>query len=252
MSYRKFIIVSDERTGSNLLQMLLTSHSEIVCRGELLNPSDEHRGSDFSNSNPILGPDDDPTIYLQNTLNAHVPESVRAVGFRLQYSHARQGAWKKARDEIVIDKDIRIVHLTRENLLDRYLSYCLAMRNGRWIETHESPPSPDEMISLDLEDCVKDIARCEWYQDETEEIFSSHSRIHLTYENLCANTELETRRVLQFLGVEYQPLQSPTKKQRRKKKREMIQNFEDLKSSFNRGIAKGWSNPRWCSFFDEN
>lgn len=252
MKFTKFIIVSGQRTGSTLLESLLASHDEIICQGELLNSGDEIRRNAAGPDVPLLGEDDDAVVHLQNTLYAQVPESVRAVGFRLHYDHARQGAWKEVRDAIVNDNDVRIIHLTRKNLLDRYLSYRLAIRDDRWIAMNEVPPSQDEMIILDVKDCVEDFVRSEWFQDEADRIFSAHPKFDLTYEGLCADTDSEMGRVLQFLGVEFQQLHSPTKRQRKRTKRKVIQNFDELKIWFSHGIEKGWSKPHWLDYFDES
>lgn len=252
MNYVKFVIVSGERTGSNLLQMLLDSHTQIICRGELLNMDDEHRRRDFPDYDPTIDTDDDPLTYLQNTLYASVPASIRAVGFRMQYSHARLEPWTKARDTIESDRETRVIHLTRENLLNRYLSYCLAVQSDRWLDTTGAPDADDRKISLNIEDCVRYFTACEWYQDEADTIFSTHPKLDLTYEDLSADADSQMGCLLQFLDVESQPLYSPTKRQRKKTKREVIKNFDELKAWFGRGIKEGWSKQRWMDYFDES
>ena len=247
MGYVRFMILSEERTGSTFLQMLLNSHGQIICRGEILNPSDEVRRNSTPHYLPRLGVDDDAVEYLESNVFGPVPETVRAVGFRLMYSHAQDGRWRQARRHLMNDNEVRIIHLTREDLLARYLSHRLALENGRWILTEDASESPTDSIRLDLEDCVRSFTESEQNRAETDRLFSAHPKYDLTYETLTRDVDLEIQRVLEFLGVAPQQLSSPTRRQRSRSKAEVIENFEELKHFITRGE---WSKPRWQRFFD--
>jgi LPS sulfotransferase NodH len=246
--YVRFLIVSEERTGSTFLEMLLNSHEQIICRGEILNPSEEIRRTAMPLSLSVLGAEDDASEYLDGSLYGQVPDHVRAVGFRLMYSHARTGGWENARRRIVDDREIRVIHLTREDLLARYLSYRLALRDGRWIATDEAPQPVSDTIHLDVEDCVKSFVESEVNQEAADREFSSHPMYDLTYEKLTTDFEAESRRVLEFLGVEYRPLFSPTRRQQTRSKREVIENFDELRQFLDQG---DWSKSKWQRFADD-
>ena len=55
----------------------------------------------------------------------------KAVCFKLKHDELIQPEYKVLRDEIVSDRDFRIIHLRRENLLRRYLSYYIANKVTR-------------------------------------------------------------------------------------------------------------------------
>ncbi len=50
----------------------------------------------------------------------------KAVCFKLKHDELIRPGYKALRDEIVSDRDFRIIHLRRENLLRRYLSWYIA------------------------------------------------------------------------------------------------------------------------------
>lgn len=246
--FTRFVIVSEERTGSTLLQMLLDSHEQVICWGEVLNPSDDIRRNSVPGYVPILGVKDDAIEYLDSHLYGQVPDAVRAVGFRLMYSHARTGRWEEARRRIAEDDEIRIIHLTREDLLARYLSHRLAQRDGSWISTSQSAEAGGETIRLDIEDCVRSFTESELNQEEADRVFSAHPKYDLTFERITGDPDAESRNVLEFLGVEYQPLSSPTKRQQTRSKREVIENYEELRHFLTRGER---SKPKWQGFIQE-
>ncbi len=99
-NYRKFVIVSDSRTGSTLLMQLLKIHPEIICFGEefkkLNGKSCRRKWSEIFRNRP---------------------REVRWVGFKLFYNHPSDSEDKKVWEFIEKDQDIVIIHLTRRNIL---------------------------------------------------------------------------------------------------------------------------------------
>jgi LPS sulfotransferase NodH len=252
LTYNRFVILGEQRTGSTYLQTLLASHRNILSFGELFNPSERIRGQiPRKIARPIeLG--EDPVEYLKNYVFKEYHPGVRAVGFRLFYTHARDDNWVDVW-EYLRSRNIKIIHLKRRNLLSRYLSYELARRSNEWINYQASNGSYTEPINLDPQDCFRDFCTSLWYQERVDEFFKHNLKIEVIYEQLQNNLVEESKRIQDFLETDYQPLSSKTKKQRTKKKSEIITNYADLRRFLLRGLQNGkeWAKEEWLDFFDE-
>ncbi len=154
-----------------MLQMLLYSHGQAISYGELFNASEEIRKKGISTDKP-LALNEDPVDYLKANIYKDYPESIQAAGFRLFYTHARNGNWSKVRD-FLKHPDIKVIHLMRKNLLDRYLSYQLALRSNIWITMQENP---EEMLA-ELAEEQSDIVPILWETPEEQQACAMN--IHL-------------------------------------------------------------------------
>lgn len=247
-NYTRFVIVSQQRTGSTLLQMLFASHSNICSLGELFNPREEIRKKSLKVAKH-LKPGDDPIEYLENYVYREYPEHIKAVGFKLFYDHARNSKWKPIWDYLSSSR-IRIIHLKRRNLLDRYLSLQLAKRSDEWIAFKGHSRSSSEPILLDPAKCLQDFHRCTWLQDEADNFFQANPKIELFYEDLSIDSHGECSKLQSFLGLELEELSTNMVKQTRKKKSELISNYEELKQKFHLYESKGWAKKEWLDFFE--
>jgi len=250
MNYTKFVIMGQERTGSNLLQMLLYSHGDVMSFGEIFNPSEEIRKKSIQIARP-LELNEDPIEYLTTYLFTRYPVNIKAVGFRLFYSHARDGQWQKVRDYLR-GSEVRVIHLMRKNLLDRYISYQMAMESAEWIILNQNNVNESQrLITIDSSALIKDILETKYYQEETEELFKDNPKAILFYEDLCQYPKGESERIQRFLGIDPKKLTPTTKKQQLKKKSSMINNYEKLKEEFIDGLSNGLIEKEWLQFFNE-
>lgn len=251
MSYTKFVILAQERTGSNFLQMLLASHSSVLIFGELFNPSEEIRQRGSKKIGRALALDDDPIEYLEDYVYREYPDNIKAVGFRLFYTHARKDEWKGVWEYLGQTKE-RIIHLKRRNLLDRYLSLQLAYMSKKWIAFQGDPsPSYSRPLTLNIKDCFRDFHRSVWFQNEVDDFFKDSPILQVIYEDLAGDPVGECIRIQQFLGLEIKQLLANSVKQQTKKKSEIIVNYDQLKKQLILGVSKGWAKKEWIDFFDE-
>ncbi|MFC2023143.1 hypothetical protein ACFLT5_00195 [Chloroflexota bacterium] len=93
LDYERFIILGQERTGSNFLKDLLNSHSQIIASGELFQSFDViHWEYGFHRMDPprrlLVAFQDDPVGFLESYVFAKFPKRISAVGFKLFYAHA--------------------------------------------------------------------------------------------------------------------------------------------------------------------
>jgi hypothetical protein len=249
MGYTRFVIIGQERTGSVFLQMLLANHANVLSLGEIFNPTEETRKASTNTAGPI-GLDDDPIEYLENYVYRDHPGHIKAVGFRLFYTHARNIEWKEVWTYLG-DSGVKIIHLKRKNLLDRYLSHQLALRLNKWVAYQGEKPTTYQPITLDPTDCFKDFHKTVWYQEKIDDLFKDNPTIEVTYEDLCNDTDQECRRIQDFLELDFQELSAKTRRQRTQKKSELVTSYGELRKQLVVGVSKGWAREEWLDFFDE-
>lgn len=136
----RFIILSDARTGSNLLQQALNSHPAIICFRELFNYDLEYIDFDVDGWDPRGTSDielrgSDPRAFLRSRIFSGHPPNVRAAGFKFHYDHF----WFHADllPALTEDRELRVVHLRRANQLRMLVSLKIAEQTGEWLRHDE-------------------------------------------------------------------------------------------------------------------
>ena len=131
---KKFIITCAPRTGSTMLRMMLNSHPGIACYGEVITLKGEpNLGKKFQDSigktseelAEIRG--NNPVNFLYNYIwnQDYYQADCKAIGLKIKYRQLQE-QFKDVFQAILDDREIRIIHLTRKNLLKRYVSNRLS------------------------------------------------------------------------------------------------------------------------------
>lgn len=230
MNYTPFVIVAQERTGSTWLQMLLHSHENILCYGEIFNADANIR---CKAGVPAIEAGADPVEYLQKQIFCERPAAIHAVGFRLFYNHAGETDWPTLRP-FLQKQNIRIIHLRRQDLLSRYLSHQLALQTNVWSSQEQVGDEWENSrkVWVNPVDCLADIYRSRWQSHQHDAYFSYNPLLHLGYENLVSQFDTESARLQNFLRVPIRSLSAPLEKQQTRAKSEIIENYTDLKELF--------------------
>lgn len=139
--YTRFIILSDARTGSNLLQQALNSHPSIICFREIFNLDPEYIDYDVEGWDP-RSPGDldlrqrDLRGFLQRRVFGEHDERVRAVGFKFHYDHF----WFS--DDLLPaltgDHALKVIHLRRLNQFRMLVSLKMVEQTGEWMRHDEA------------------------------------------------------------------------------------------------------------------
>ena len=226
-NYKKFVIISDARTGSTLLLNLLGFH-----------PSIETEGERFKNIN---GQNQEE---IWNDIFRKRQKKLRYVGFKLFYFHAIEGdrwVW----DYLKENKSITVIHLIRDNILRSLVSKKIGLKTRRWTENIHSKdiiPIEEKKVSLNVEECRNYFEEMTAYQERINKMFKDHPLIHLSYEDLAGNTREVVDDLYKRLGVKTYRKNSQLKKQNPESIQELVLNYEELKNEF-----KG---SRWEAFFE--
>lgn len=243
--YVRYIILGGPRTGSNLVRSLLNSHSSIIAFGEIYRNKHEI-GWDlpgyFKTKRMLELFRNNPVEFLKTEVFKKVPKGISAVGFKLFYHHAQDNIWKLLWPFLKNDKELRIIHLKRKNILKSHLSYLKAVRSGMWFKsnglTEDSTP-----IHIDYEDCLNEFERLRNFEKYFDDYFKHHQKIGVFYENLCLNRQSEMQRIQSFLGATHEKIFLSTYKQSHQPLCKSIANYYTLKEQFK-------STP-WEGFFED-
>lgn len=240
----RFIILTDQRSGSNHLEELLNSHPAVKVAGELFNPDHDHN----IRNNPL--PEEhralrrrDPIAYLEAFFEQPFEDSITHVGFRLFHDHARSRTERPIWANLRRTKDLQVIHLKRRNILRNLLSLKLALMSSQWQRVEGTPPLRYEPVRIEYKEAIAHIRTRERSFARGRRFFRRHRRTEIIYEDLARDQERELATALRFLGLPPQPLTSGTRKQNLQPTRELIENYAELEARFR--------HTRWHEFFQD-
>jgi LPS sulfotransferase NodH len=235
--YTPFVIVGRSRVGSNLLRTLLNAHPQIATYGEIFRDSScfdwDHLGYFQSRTMRSLIRRD-PVRFVDAKVLGRYPSLYRAVGFKLFYYHAREGAaasvWPYLRNRL----PLKVIHLKRRNLLQTHLSRKRAALSDRWVNTsgRRGASGQPHAIHLDYHECLDDFVQTRTWEEECDRDFAAHPKLEVVYERLAGNHRAEGRTIQEFLGVPVRPIDPTTFQQTREPLATMIANYDELKEKF--------------------
>ena len=185
----RFVILSVQRSGSTMLIHDLRCHPGVGCYGEVYRRANTSPAS-YRAYRAAL-----PWRPAGAHLDRLFDRPEQAVGFKIMYNQLRLPSLKSA----LRRRDVKIVHLVRDNVLKQLVSHLVASR--RQIFASTEPVAPTQV------DCPIDglLDALEGKQREIER----HRRwcltfdhVELRYEALLADRQEQHRRLLTFLAVD--------------------------------------------------
>jgi hypothetical protein len=211
-----FVILCLGRTGSTHLVSLLDSHPRIRCFGELFT---HHEGT--LDEAYVTSSRSDPQEYIAH-LTAPLSES--AVGFKLPLSSIR--AHPGALD-VIEPRDLRVVRLSRKNLLALFVS-------RRLLASTHVPQSTrgdygDATVVLDPKQCIAMFEKTEEHERYLDEIAAGKPVFRITYEELVTGQRLAE--IQRFLDVEPAALRSPFSRIRSRPLADTIENWPEVEDA---------------------
>jgi LPS sulfotransferase NodH len=243
-SYRDniYMITCPARSGSTMLVHLLRSHPDIISHDEVFSAPGtlggmagtyliKRRGNQAFSDRMAADKDRDPIKFLYKIVLDL--QGKRAVCFKLKHDELIRPDYKTLRDEIVNDRDFRIIHLRRENLLRRYLSHYIANHVTRvtWAIHGQTVPEIQPVV-LDPRQCQTDFETVLGREKEFAELFGQHPGFHITYEDMITPGSEKLQCLLDFMGVPRRELTTTTQKLGCDDLRKVVANFDELRSHF--------------------
>jgi hypothetical protein len=203
--------------------MLLTAlqqHSEIQCLDEIFLPTH------FQQTYVPKG-----KIKVSEILDSFSRTPDKPIfGFSVHYNELFHSRYSNGIVDELLTRQFRIIHLSRDNLLRRFLSHRVASGTLVW---STGVPSPSTLkIKLSAWDLFVDIKRTLDHAERTRALFRHLPFLELSYENLCADFSGSFDRICKFLGASSQNLTPRSVKQETRSLREAIVNYDRLKLVF--------------------
>lgn len=234
----RFMIACAARTGSTMLVRTLRSHPGLVVHGEvwgdgmvgLDGPLARECGADPAAFAALEASRfDESAETLRRFLDPH---GAQAVGFKLKFDELVRPQWRGIRQLVEADAALRIVFLHRHDLLRRYLSHQIVLRQTGVTNVPAGGDVPGiEPFEVDIQDCLRDIAQTRARTLEFEAAFAAHPSLHVVYENLAADPQAECERVFDFLGVAPVAVRVATERIVRAPPEALVLNYDELRAA---------------------
>lgn len=263
-SYQKFILLTYQRSGSNHFLDLLRSHKQIISYGNLWGKSITYPypGYPKPGSKYLMKYRKKyPIEFLNTKIYQSFSENIQAVGFKISYDKSLQ-----VMEYLRTLPNLKVINLQRKNMLHMYLSYLISsatQKSAALVEGDEQfvidldvishikiikkigdPTLPENFkIEVDYEQCLAEFEKISSLVKKFQNFFKPEQVLNIDYNELINNSETVTRKVLDFLCVDYRPLKSRFIKINTKKTSEVISNYSELKESF--------AGSKWSVFFEE-
>ena len=232
------MIACAARTGSTMLVRTLRSHPGLVMHGEVWGErmvgldgplARECEADPAAFAALERARFEHPEACMQRFLDAH---AAQAVGFKLKFDELVRPEWSGIRELVETDADLRIVFLHRRDLLRRYLSHQVVLRQTGVTHVPVGGVLPAVApFAVDIEDCLRDIAETRRRRREFEAAFAAHASLHVAYEDLAADPQVQCDRVFAFLGLAPAPVQVATERIVRMPPEALVLNYGELRAA---------------------
>ncbi len=223
----RFIVLTRSRTGSNLLLSFLNSHPNIFCEGEIF--------ARLNGANAISR--------LRRAFGKQ-PRHILAKGFKIFYYHPLDADARDFWAELERRTEIRIIHLTRDNILRTLLSRKIAGIRNSWTGTRfDQADHGTKSVTIAADELAEGFEQTwEWQQAATAR-FASHHVLGISYEELVRSPQDSQASLCRFLGVSPGEARTNLSQQNPERLRELIKNYDDLKEHF--------AGSRWAPYFED-
>jgi len=274
--YVRFLILSGARTGSHMLAQALNSSPKITCFREVFNPLQDFiqfdvEGYDNFSAQALSLRSQDPVRFLEERIFCRYPEEVSAVGFKFHYGQF--WGFPGLLERLVEDRELRVLHLKRQNLLRMLVSLKLARATGVFMEDTRrkvtlanllraaryplkaaerlrrrlrSPKAfrnaSRARVTVSAEELFNFIVRTRMVAAHHDNLFDGHSKRAVWYEDLVDHREEVFSESQSFLGIEPRPLIVTLRRQNPEPLRELIANYD--------GLYEAFKNTSEAAFFD--
>ena len=232
----KFVVLTQARTGSNMLVSLLDNHPEVRCYGEAFNPRSAFGYENWLRKSPLRKianrymRDYCVERYLDSLFSLRPKDNTRATGFKVIYP-GQFDRWSDFR-YYWRTYDFKIISLIRHNLLRKYLSSKIANLEDVW--SAQEHRGKTVSVKVDVGDLKRVIARMDTVYRLIDTLTVEFQGIQVSYEELSSSRENVMRTLSQFLGIkefEADTLKAGTVKQNPARLEELIENYDEVCSA---------------------
>ncbi|MGK7913444.1 MAG: sulfotransferase [Synechococcus sp.] len=240
--YQKFILISHYRSASSVVINTLQKHPNVFRFAEIFLPwfvQFKQEGYDDRSRKMYYFRKQYPIDFLEKQIFAGYPDDIKAMGFKLfpeQLDFPNMlSVWKW----IESHPDIKIIHLTRDDLLAYYTSYVLARETGVWgvrkgnsVAQKQTINRKEKNVRLDFKKCLKAFERRKELDLYTLDRCKNNQMLRISYEEVVGDMNYSLKRIQNFIGVSPLDLEVHTCIQQKRALSEVISNYSELKDMF--------------------
>lgn len=222
--YTRFIVLSRQRSGSNLLVNALQSRPDFRVYGEIF-----RGGVDESVKAAVKA---SPADYLDANIFKSYPSSIKAVGFKIFYQHPVWDPSDRVWQHLAGMEDLCVIHLRRHNLLKAYVSWKIAQKTDVWKQANDTSVELDKRVTISPEECVAFFEQTLQQEQDADRRFAGKPVLQTTYESLTARFDEQMDLIQEFLNVDPQRIAMKTAKQNPESLSELVVNYDELSRAF--------------------
>lgn len=232
---KRFVVVAQSRSGSNLLINALRQNPEIRMFGELFHVDEAiRRSSAETTGGAWLKSGADGAAFLEHEIYTERWDA-KAVGFKILFGQANLVNFPTVWDHLIADHEIHVVHLFRENALEALVSHEVGLRTGEWFVQKDTAATPAlvEPFAITAERCGQFLWHRRAFRRWVTESFSGHAHRIFQYEqDICENFDGTVGTICDFLEVNRHRCEKTLLKQAKRKPKDQLTNYEELKQRF--------------------
>ena len=228
----RFVIVCPAGSGSTLLVRTLRTHPRLRVHGEVY-------GQPMVGLDAPLAALDAPALAALEALRFSdpaaalarffAPHGAEAAGFKLKYEELVQPAWAPVLARLQADRALHVVFLDRRDLLARYVSHQIVLRQtGITLVPAGQPVPAIAPFAVDVDDLRRDIAETRRRTAHFAQVFAAQPSLRIAYEDLAADPQATCDRIARFLGVAPAPVRVATEKIVRQPPQALLLNYPEV------------------------
>lgn len=231
----KFVVVGIQRTGTTLVGTSLNSHPGICCFGEAFKMLVPRGKVDVGDSGYLKSLQTSRwrkvghylwrgTLVRRHLDELYATAGYQAVGFKFMYNQSRRFS---AVVPYLKQHDVRVIHVVRDNVLKTLLSRLVATTRGLY---HSDRPTEAIRVRVPIDGLLGKLQRIQTEGMYWAEVFGGHSHyMRLSYESFLSQTDVEARRMMTLLDVDYAPLTSTLVKVNPDDPSRTIENYDEVR-----------------------
>ena len=170
------------------------------------------------------------------------PGGIQAVGFKLFPDQIDRRRFRCVWKWLGRQKDLKIIYLTRRNLLSTYTSLLIAKKDNKYAIKDQSERSRST-IKIDAKECLAEFQKRTCYERAVEKHIQHLDVLRWFYEDLAAAPQEQLKQAQRFFGVDVCDLKIKYVKQETRPLWEVIENYEELRQFF--------TGTEWSYLFEE-
>lgn len=210
-NYTKFCIISRSRTGSNLLISLLNSNPDIKAHGEKFGKIGNKENYEVLKE-----------IFPKKAIK-------KAIGFKIFYYHPIDSDDKGIWDFLRRNKNIKIIHLQRRNLIRIHLSRLIAIKTKSWSTNLKNEINLNsKKVKIEYDDLRKDIKKTEKWIEDTNKKYRKNQILEIFYEDLVTKPKKTLSEIYSFIGVSNHKSETKLQKQNPEKIKDLVLNYDEI------------------------